>query len=225
MKKTLTQTSRRLLPAICIAAVLLLRGAPLLRAENPHHDSKQFIQSKALLDKFADLHFRWLVGNITLPTDQNGNAVEGGTVLMPLPNAPGDGTPASINVTLKLGQSFFLPLLGLPGTSYNDGSAPDPFVDFEVLKSNLTLQLKIDGRAVLEEADALEDFYTQFYFDPPIPYVFPPLEAIIYLQAVGVLHKPLPAGTHVITLDEKVDPIPIFGGVEYHNTFIVTVLP
>ena len=65
----------------------------------------------------------------------------------------------------------------------------------------------------------------QFHFDPVIPFNSPPLDAIIYLQVIGVLHKPLAPGMHVIKLDEKVGPIPIFGGVEFHNTFNVTVQP
>ena len=215
------------MPALIIVATLMLSGAPLLRADNGNHgyDSAQFIDSKTLLTKFSDLYFRSVYGNITLPTDQNGNTVVGKTVFMPLPNAPGDGTPASINVTLKAGQPFFLPLLALPGTSYSDGTPPDPFVDLQVLKNNVRLTLKIDGKTVLDEQEALDDFYTQFYFDPPIPFDAPPINAIIYLQVIAVLHKPLSPGTHVITLDEKVSPIPIFGGVEYHNTFNVTVQP
>ena len=225
MKQRTIQTTRRLAPAFVLVAALALSGASPVRADDNPHPSNGFIESKTLLDVFSDLYFRQLFGNITLPTDQNGNAVVAGTALMPLPNAPGDGTPASISVTLKAGQPFFLPLLGLPGTSYTDGTPPDPFVDFKVLKRNVKLTLSIDGKTVLEKDDALKDFYTQFYFDPPIPFNSPPLEAIIYLQTVGVLHKPLSAGTHVIKLDVKVTPVPIFGGVEYHNTFNVTVQP
>ena len=45
---------------------------------------------------------------------------------MPVPNTPGDDTPGRAAVTLNARQSFFLPLFTLFGTSYTDGTPPDP---------------------------------------------------------------------------------------------------
>jgi hypothetical protein len=208
---------------IGVAALMLLGGGGTARAhDDDHHDSdsKGLSESKSLLTVFEDIYWRWAYGNgnLTLPTDQNGNAVVAGVALMPLPNASGDGTPASIAVTLKAGQGFFLPLIDLLGTSYTDGTPPDPFVDSKVFgKKNLKLKLTLDGKTILDENDAL-DFYTQFSFDPP-------LDSIIYSQGIGILHTPLSPGKHVLKLDVKL-PVPAFGiTIEYHNTFNVTVQP
>jgi hypothetical protein len=213
---------------LTLALAAALAVAPLRQAsahdKEHEHNPGRLYGSEKLITTLSDIYFRAAFGNITLPSDANGNTVVGGSVLMPLPNAPGDGTPASISVTVREGQSLFLPLLALPGTSYSDGTPPDPFVEVRVLKRNLTLKLSVNGKTVLEERDAF-DFYTQFRFEPPIPFDLPPLAAITYLQTIAVVLKPLPPGTHVIKLDEKVTPIPIFGGVEFHNTFNVTVLP
>ncbi len=56
------------------------------------------------LAQWQDVYWRWTYGGLTVPTDANGNAVvNGNVVLMPLPNAPGDGTPGHLNVTLNSG--------------------------------------------------------------------------------------------------------------------------
>src|SRR5215831_442795 len=68
------------------------------------------------LAQWQDTYARWLLGDLNLPPDANGNAVADGVVLMPLPNAPGDGTPASLSITLKSGQPFTMPMLYLLGT-------------------------------------------------------------------------------------------------------------
>jgi hypothetical protein len=211
------QISKRIKSTLCLGvAALVLIGAPgATRA--------YAADSNTILTAFEDTYWRWAFGNITLPTDQYGNAVVGGMALMPLPNAPGDGTPASIDVTLKTGEPFFLPLIGLLGTSYTDGTPPDPMVDKSVFgKRNLTLTLKLDGKTILDEADAREN-YTQVTFDPPIPLNSPPVDAIIYSQGIAILHAPLARGNHVLTLDVKL-PVPLFGVTyEYHNTFNITV--
>src|ERR1039458_584794 len=60
------------------------------------------------LAQFEDIYIRWLVGNVTLPPDANGNAVVDRVVLLPIPNTPGDGTAGHLDVTLNHGQAFFL---------------------------------------------------------------------------------------------------------------------
>jgi hypothetical protein len=109
----------------------------------------------------------------------------------------------------------------LLGNSYTDGTA-DPFIDIKVFDKNLKLKLKVDGKTILDNDDAL-DFYTQFSFDPPIPFNSPPANAFIFSQGIGILHTPLSPGKHVIKLDEKLT-VPMFNlTFEYHNTFNVTV--
>src|SRR5689334_13273774 len=104
-----TQITKLIKPALAMAVtVVALTGwRGTVRADITDPSSSPLVDSKPLLTVFDDLYSRWLFGNITLPTDQNGNAVVAGVALMPLPNAPGDGTPGSINVTLKAGQAFF----------------------------------------------------------------------------------------------------------------------
>src|SRR5882724_7578470 len=145
-----SQITKLIKPALCLGVADLVlsgsAGAPRAYASDRDSDSKP---PTTVVTAFLDIYWRWTFGNITLPTDQNGNAVVGGVALMPLPNAPGDGTPASIDVTLKAGEPFFLPLNGLLGTSYTDGTPPDPMVDRNVFgKANLILTLKLDGKTI-----------------------------------------------------------------------------
>jgi hypothetical protein len=178
------------------------------------------------LAHWQDTYFRWYVGQLNLPPDDNGNAPIGHVVLMPLPNVPGDGTPGHLDVTLNRGQGFVLPLFFLLGTSYTDGTSPDAMVDFSVFQT-LNLTLRIDGVAVVNGWN-LKDYYSRFLFTPPIPINSPPIDSVIWCQDVGLVHSPLSVGTHRIKLDLKSSqPLPPnFGGgyLEYHNTWTLTVL-
>jgi hypothetical protein len=170
-----------------------------------------------------ELYWSWLYGQVTIPLDHNGNAAIGNTILMSLPDATGDGTPGSIDITLDAGQSFFLPLTGTLGTSYTDGTPPDPFTSIANF-TGMTVKLTLDGKTVVNESNLL-DYYEQGYFATPIELNSPPLDSIIYFQSLGLLQHPLPPGRHVIQLDEK-QTVPEFGyTAEYHNTFNITVHP
>jgi len=178
------------------------------------------------LAQWQDIYWRWTYGGLTVPTDANGNAVvNGNVVLMPLPNAPGDGTPGHLNVTLNSGQAFVLPLWALLGNSYSDGTPNDPLVDVSVLQT-LNITLKIDGVTVLDAGNHMQ-YYSEFYFDPIIalPAAFAPYAGIIWLEGIGTVHSPFSPGTHTIKLD-AVNTQPAFGFFfEYHNTWTVTVRP
>jgi hypothetical protein len=172
-----------------------------------------------------EIYERWAFGALTVPTDGNGNAVVGPhVVLMPIPNTPGDGTPGHIDVTLKAGQAFVLPLWVLLGTDYTDGTPPDPFVNVSVFQT-LDLTFQIDGVTVIDKTNVL-NFYSAFFFNPPIPIIgFPPVNSIIWFQGISIVHHPLSVGTHTFQLD-AVNTEPAFGGFfEYHNTWTVTVQP
>jgi hypothetical protein len=71
------------------------------------------------LEGWADVYLRWMTDDRTLPLDEHGNAVLGGTVLLPIPPTPGDGTPGSEAVTLDRRDSFVLPLWGLIGNHHH----------------------------------------------------------------------------------------------------------
>jgi hypothetical protein len=225
MKKKLI-TSLLLSSALLTAAVTLLVG-PVSAGTSPGN-ANAFGNSLA---QWQELFWRWAFGDVSLPTDANGNAIAGkNVVLMPLPAAPGDGTPASIDVTLNAGQAFVLPLWNILGTSYDDGMPTDPAQDLSVFES-LEVSLKIDGAEVVNSQNVM-DYYTAFAFDPAIalPDEWSPYEAIVWLQGIAIAHTPLSKGQHTITLDVK-NTLPVVDGMgneyvfEYHNTWNVTVLP
>src|SRR6266446_2732638 len=178
------------------------------------------------LAQWQDVYWRWTYGGLSVPTDANGNAVvNGNVVLMPLPNAPGDGTPGHLNVTLNTGQAFVLPLWALLGNSYSDGTPNDPLVDVSVLRT-LDITLQIDGVTVLGAANHMH-YYSEFYFAPVItlPAAFAPFAGIIWFEGISTVHTPFSPGTHTIKLDAK-NTQAAFGSIfDYHNTWTVTVQP
>jgi len=177
----------------------------------------------ASLAGWEEIFWRSYFGDITVPTDANGNAVVGSVVLLNSPAAAGDGTPASIDVTLKTGQSFVLPLWVLLGTSYDDGTPPDPFEPVSIFET-LEITLTIDGRTIVDSSNAM-NYYTQFAFDPVIPLSFPPINAVIWFQGIGLVHHPLTPGQHTFVLHAR-NTQPAFGTTfEYNNTWNVTVKP
>jgi hypothetical protein len=171
-----------------------------------------------------NVYWRWSFSQITLPSDKNGNAVIGDLVFMALPNAPGDGTPGSIGITMKSGEAFFLPLWNLLGNSYQDGSS-DPVINLNVFRT-LDFKLTLDGVTLIDGRNLMEH-YSQFPFVPSIPYDVPPATAFIRLQGISVLHGPLSPGKHVLHLDAKnTDTADLFDlTIEYHNTWNLTVQP
>jgi hypothetical protein len=176
------------------------------------------------LATWEETWFRWAFGDITVPVDANANALVGdATVLLPTPSTPGDGTPGHLDVTLNNGQSFVLPLWVLLGTSYTDGTPPDPFQPDSVFQT-LDISFTIDGVTVLNGGNAL-NYYSKFSFDPAIPINSPPYDSVIWLQGIGITHAPLKPGTHTFAL-HAINTQAAFGGFfEYNNTWTVTVLP
>jgi hypothetical protein len=223
MKNQLVKTKSSTWPISVLALVLvsaLMLSSPLLADNTLPGQSSAYGRSLAA---WQDLYWRWAYGNLIIPPDSNGNAIVGGNVvLMPLPNAPADGTPGSVDVTLNNGQSFMLPLWALLGTSYTDGTPPDPTVDVSVFRT-LDITFKIDGVTVIDN-DNVMNYYTGFSFDPAFPLDFPPVNAFIWFEGIGLTHTPLTRGKHTMTLDAK-NTEPVFGTFifEYHNTWNLTV--
>ena len=176
------------------------------------------------LTTWQETYFRWAYGDITFPTDSNGNAVvRKNTVLFPLPDATGDGTPAHLDVTLNPGQSFVLPLWALLGTSYTDGTPPDPFVPDSVFQT-LDISFTIDGVTVINGSNVM-NYYSKETLAPAISIVgFPPVDSVIWMESIGITHAPLTPGKHTFAL-HAVNTQPAFGGFfsEYNNTWTVTV--
>ena len=225
MMKTQSSKIARLAPglttiAIVVGALCLAPAAHAGGKAAPEHSSA-FGHSLAA---WEDIWFRWSFGDITVPTDANGNAVVGdGTVLLPTPSTPGDGTPGHLDVTLNNGQSFVLPLWALLGTGYTDGTPPDPFLPDSVFQT-LDISFIIDGVTVVNAGNAA-DYYSKFAFDPAIPINFPPYASVIWFQGIGITHVPLKPGTHIFALHAKNTQSAFGLFFEYNNTWTVTVLP
>ena len=213
----------RLVTLAAVLGLLAFGTASVPGAPHPNPDTTPINSKPPDLADWQELYWRWAYGQVTLPPDANGHAVVGNVVLMPVPNAPGDGTPGSVDVTLDAGQKFFLPLWNLLGTSYTDGvTPPDPFVDVRVFKT-LNLRLTLDGVPIVSSKDLMGHF-SKFSFDPAIPINDFGIDSIIWLEGISILHDPLRPGAHVLKLD-AVNTQPAFGLIiEYHNTWTITVL-
>jgi len=205
--------------ALALCAAVFTVAYPV-RADGPVPGQSQAFG--ASLAEWQEVYWRWAFGDITLPVDQNGNAVVGGNlVLMPIP----DG---SLDVTLNAGQAFMLPLWNILGTSWDDGTPTDPALDLSVFQT-LDIAVTIDGVTVLSTGNVM-DYYSEFDFDPdiPLPPDWSPYLTIVWFQGIGMAHPPLTPGQHIITLDAK-NTIPVVDGkgdayvFEYHNTWNVTV--
>ena len=206
--------------AVTAAALCLTPCAHAGTKAAPGHSSA-FGNSLAT---WEETWFRWSFGDITVPTDANGNAVVGDSaVLLPTPSTPGDGTPGHLDVTLNNDQPFVLPLWVLLGTSYTDGTAPDPFVPDSVLQT-LDISFTIDGTTVINRGNA-GDYYSKFAFKPTIPINSPPYDSVIWFQGIGITHTPLTPGTHTFALRAKNTQAAFGGFFEYNNTWTVTALP
>ena len=207
-----------------MAATMLLALGLVLPALADNPVPQNAPRQDPLLALLQNIYWRAFYGEITLPTDRNGNAAIGDLVLLGLPNAPGDGTPGVTNITLKADESFFVPLWNLLGNSYNDGTS-DPVFDLSIFRT-LDFKLTLDGVTLIDSRNLMEH-YSQFPFVPPIPYNFPPATAFIRLQGISELHGPLSPGKHVLHLDAKnTDSADLLGlTFEYHNTWNLTVQP
>jgi len=171
---------------------------------------------------WAETHLRWVLGELEPPLDEHGNALIGRTVLLPIPPTPGDGTPGSAAVTLGRRESFTLELWGLVGTTYSDGTPPDPFEPVSIFET-LDIRVSLDGVDIITQDNVL-DFFARFALEPPIPLDEPPLAAAIWYESVGLFQPHLPPGTHTLEL-YAVNTEPAFGGFfEYDNTWTLTVV-
>ena len=206
--------------SVAAVSACLCLAVPASAGNSPEKETATTLHP--ILDILQNIYWRSYYGQITLPKDKYGNAVISDLVMMALPNAPGDGTPASISLTLSSHEPFFLPLWNLQGNSYVDGSK-DPLISLQVFNT-LDLTLTLDGMPIVNAGNLMQHF-SQFYFVPVIPYNFPPATAFIWEQGISVLHGPLSPGTHTLKLDAKnTDTADLFGlTFEYHNTWNLTV--
>ncbi len=180
-------------------------GGPFPQPPNSHSFGRTLAQWQATW-------LEWAYGSLTLPTDTHGNAIVANVVLMSVPNASGNGTPASLDLTLDTGEAFVVPLFLNAGSSLG---TMFPASDF----ANMTLTLTLDGTVILDSEDAAA-FYTETVFSPPLPGT-----GTVFVQGLSIVHTPLPPGLHVLKLDER---FAASGGgftAEFHNTLNITVVP
>lgn len=201
-------------------------GAPRIAPPASHAFGKTY-------PEWFGAYWRWFYGTGGDLTQ----SMVGHVQLMPLPAGVQDGgswtadDPAilvgELEIALRPGTPFVLPLLGLVGERYSAATGlPDDdsaFYADTMMSANLT----IDGRTVVSDANEAAFFVPVTSFDPIVIY---PEEsaygsvAAIWFESIGIVSPPLPVGVHVIHLDATLIVPGVLGEV-FDNTWIVTVTP
>jgi len=187
-------------------------------------------QSKAYgksLTEWTTLYLEWYLGGYQ--PDHVGKVQ-----FLPLPNGEqesGTGTPmdpavyvGELNVTLKPGTPFVLPVAVWYGAKYEDGSV-DPVLPDAVFTQSDVL-VTVDGKTTIDsDRDDLTKYYVPVTeFDPMIPFPAPPVVGVVFFQGLGFVPPPLSVGTHTITLSSEIIIDPSIGlSVRYENTWYITV--
>ena len=203
---------------VCLATGMLASAGPAPVPGN----SNAFGRSPG---EWLIAYWSWFYAGTPLPTDAYGNTVDGKVVFLPIPQTPGDGTPGHLNVTLSSGEAFVLPVEGVIGFEYADGSF-DPPEDINLFKT-LDVTVKVDGVVVINGQNVMA-YYSEADWDPPLEIPEWGI-SFAFQQGIGMVHQPLSVGKHVITLDvsNTQEFSPAYGGgfIEYHNSWNITVKP
>jgi hypothetical protein len=204
---------------MCMLAAALAAGA-IARAAH--------VSSKPTLGDLMVQYWPWYTGARVPGQVKN-------IVFIPLPaGEPSEEDPTlsvgELDVTLRGGQSFTLPVFLYIGESYAEKSVPadNPadvpagvFTDAEVF-------VTLDGKPLIDsDNDDLSDFFFDTrYFPRPIRYATPTeyapdvhAVASIWLQGLGLVHGPIAKGRHTLDLFVHSDIL----GIGYHNTWHITV--
>jgi len=209
-----------------------------VKSSSPPPNAKA--HGKTLAD-WMRLYYTWRFGG-----DQENP--EGQVHFLPIPAGEyqgGSGTPEDpvileghADVTLPSGASFFLPIAVWYGEEYAPDVEgvinPDPEMPEEVFDATEIL-VTLDGRPIITTADKWDYYVPPEYFEGTIFYDEPTdygAIGAVFVQGFGFLHRPLPVGTHVLTLDSSLilqpgvyPNAPDGFGVEFHNTWTITVVP
>lgn len=167
----------------------------------------------------------------------------GNVTLLPLPastQVSGSWTPedpailqGSIDIPLRVGRHWVVPFVAWTCERYNNGTPSDIPPTDAAFKTFVTSTLvTLDGATVVTDAN-FYDWFVSREPNPEILYSVPSWYGSVatwYFQSVGVIGKPLPKGSHTLTLYEVyVIPPGVLnnspGGfaVIYDNTFKITV--
>jgi hypothetical protein len=200
-------------------------GAPRIAPPGSHAYGKT-------LTEWQTAYWRWFLGSDQDPAQ----SMVGNVKLMPNPDQDfsGSGTPedplrvvGDLEITLRPGTPFVLPLVAIYGERYNNGTPDDDPVDYADRLDTISMHLTIDGRTVVSDANQGAFYVPATDFDPPVVYPEPTAYgsvAAIWLLGAGIVSPPLSVGQHVIRLDGT-DIVPGVYSVIFQNTWYVTVSP
>lgn len=170
------------------------------------------------LTQWMMLHQAWYL---------KGQDPDAGTVgrvtLMPLPQQNPIPIPpdlpvdvfstGSLDVALKAGSPFVIPVITLNGESYANNIIPDdePIDLFKNSLLNADITVSLDGVTILKSpSDNQKFFYGPIFFPQPVTYNSPQFRftdaalgdvfasAAIWSEGIGFMHKPLNVGTHTL---------------------------
>jgi len=187
-------------------------------------------QSKAFgktLAEWHKLYWQWYLGFTA--EGQVGNVL-----FMPLPTGtPNDEKPpisvGELNVTLRPGTAFVLPILTWIGETYVENLPNDTPLG-EVNFSGATVKVTLDGQTLLDSTtEAIGKYYYGVVtYNPPLIYPEPQprgenatAKGVIFAQGLGFVHNPLSVGKHTLELYAVSTGL----GFGYHNTWHITVDP
>jgi hypothetical protein len=192
------------------------------------------------LAEWSETYWRWNYGGA-----DPAQGMLGRTLLMPMPS----GTPmggnwvwddptlvvGSIDVTLKPGTSFVIPQFAWIGERYEGYPtvADDLMFPSDEMLASVSVNLTLDGRPIVTEANEAAFYVPPTPFDPIVAYSTPSSYgsvAAIEFQGCATVFPPLPVGTHVLHLYEPYIHAPNSGlpynvGTIYDNTWNITVTP
>jgi hypothetical protein len=147
----------------------------------------------------------------------------------------GSFSTGNLNITLKPGTPFVLPVISLSGESYvNDVLPPDDLLPYKSSLLTADIKVTLDGKTILQSpADNQKFFYGPAYFPEPIAYNPPqfrftdPVLGDVYAAAIsssmgiGFVHPPLNVGKHTL----KLHAVNLDLGFGFANTWNITVKP
>lgn len=139
----------------------------------------------------------------------------------------------SLDITLKPGTPFVLPVISLSGETYvNDILPPDDLLPYESSLLTADITVTLDGKTILQSpADNQKYLYGPAYFPEPIVYNPPqfrftdPVLGDVYAVAIsssmgiGFVHPPLNVGKHTL----KLHAVNLDLGYGFANTWNITV--
>ena len=208
---------------VILLSLCLILPAALVTAAGPLPPNSN-AYGKTLTDWLL-LYWTWALGG-----EQAGQVKN--VTLLPLPA----GTPnddgvlvGELDVPLRPGTAFVLPVLGLTGEKYADGSVDDPDALKDVIAAyfgGAHILVTLDGKVILDSGrdnilrylSDLRYFTDPIYYDQPTDYGS---VAAIWTQSIGFVHQPLSAGTHTLRV-QSVSGLPEYFPT-YDNTWHITV--